>query len=110
MISIENAYKRFGPLQVLKGVNLRIEKGETVVILGASGCGKSVLLKLMVGLLTPDSGKIIIDGRDISKLSGKELYFMRTRFGMLFQSAALFDSMNVYENVSLGLSEHTNMT
>ncbi len=110
MITIKNAYKRFGPLQVLKGVNLKIEKGETVVILGASGCGKSVLLKLMVGLLTPDSGDIFIDGKDISTLSRKELYFMRTRFGMLFQSAALFDSMNVYENISLGLTEHTNMT
>jgi phospholipid/cholesterol/gamma-HCH transport system ATP-binding protein len=110
MITIKNAYKRFGSLRVLKGVNLKIEKGETVVILGASGCGKSVLLKLMVGLLIPDSGDIFVDGKDISMLSRKELYFMRTRFGMLFQSAALFDSMNVYENVSLGLTEHTNMT
>jgi len=110
MITIENTYKGFGKLQVLKGVNLKIEKGETVVILGASGCGKSVLLKLMVGLLMPDSGDIFIDGKDISALSRKELYFMRTRFGMLFQSAALFDSMNVYENVSLGLTEHTSMT
>jgi len=110
MISIENVHKRFGSLQVLKGVNLEIEKGETVVILGSSGCGKSVLLKLMVGLLVPNSGSVVIDGKDIFSLSRRELYFMRTRFGMLFQSSALFDSMNVYENVSLGLSEHTNLT
>lgn len=97
-------------MRVLMGINLKIKKGETVVILGASGCGKSVLLKLIMGLLIPDQGDIFIDGKDISTLSRKDLYFMRTRFGMLFQSAALFDSMNVFENISLGLTEHTNMS
>lgn len=107
MIEIEHIAKSFNNLEVLTDVNLRIEKGETLVILGASGCGKSVLLKLMMRLLRPNSGRICIDGKDINKLKRDELYFLRTRFGMLFQGAALFDSMNVYENVTLPMSEHT---
>ena len=107
MIEIEHVAKSFNRLEVLTDVNLTIDKGETLVILGASGCGKSVLLKLMMRLLRPDAGRICIDGKDINKLKRDELYFLRTRFGMLFQSAALFDSMNVYENVTLPMSEHT---
>jgi len=107
MITIENIHKSFGKLQVLKGVNLEIIKGQTQVILGASGCGKSVLLKLMMRLMEPDQGRIIIDGKDIFSLDRKELNYIRTRFGMLFQGAALFDSMNVYENITLAMSEHT---
>jgi phospholipid/cholesterol/gamma-HCH transport system ATP-binding protein len=95
---------------VLKGVNLNIYKGETVVVLGRSGCGKSVLLRHMIGLMKPDSGKILVDGVDVTKLKHEELYEMRKKFGMLFQGAALFDSMSVWENVGLGLMEHTDLS
>ena len=108
-IKIEDLYKSFNSQDVLKGVDLEIEKGCTLVILGASGSGKSVLLKHIIGLLTPDSGNVYIDDRNLFRLSRKELNALRTHFGMLFQGAALFDSMNVYENITLGLTEHTNM-
>jgi len=107
MIEIEHIAKSFNGLKVLTDVNLTIDKGETLVILGASGCGKSVLLKLMMGLLRPNAGRIVIYGKDINEIKRDELYFLRTRFGMLFQGAALFDSMNVYENVTLPMTEHT---
>lgn len=107
MIEIKNIVKSFESLKVLTDVNLTIEKGETLVVLGASGCGKSVLLKLMMRLLLPDAGQIDIDGKNIYELPRNEMNFLRTRFGMLFQGAALFDSMNVYENVTLPMSEHT---
>jgi phospholipid/cholesterol/gamma-HCH transport system ATP-binding protein len=106
MIEIKNIKKSFGKNQVLKGINLSIEKGKTTVIIGPSGCGKSVMLKLIIGLLKPDSGDILVDGVNITKLREKELYKMRGKFGFLFQSAALFDSMTVAENVSLGLVEN----
>jgi phospholipid/cholesterol/gamma-HCH transport system ATP-binding protein len=92
---------------VLKGVDLKIEEGKTTVIIGASGCGKSVLLKHIVGLLKPDEGNILIDGEDITKMSEKEVYAIRKKFGFLFQSAALFDSMTVGENVGVALRENT---
>jgi phospholipid/cholesterol/gamma-HCH transport system ATP-binding protein len=110
MISIKNIKKSFADLQVLNDVNLEIKRGESLVILGASGCGKSVLLKLMMALLIPDAGQIIINGKNVYSLTRKELYKLRTRFGMLFQGAALFDSMNVFENVTLPLTEHTDKT
>ena len=91
---------------MLSGVDLRIEKGESMVIIGKSGCGKSVLLKHIVGLEKPDSGSIRIDGTDISSVSEKELMEIRRKFGVLFQHAALFDSMSVYENVGFFLIEH----
>ena len=106
MIEIVDLFKRFGENQVLKGVNLKINKGETVVILGRSGCGKSVLLKHIIGLMKPDKGKVLIDGEDITTFKNEKLYKLRQRFGMLFQAAALFDSMTVEENVGLGLREH----
>lgn len=109
MIEIKNLTKSFGKNQVLKGVNLNIEKGHTTVIIGASGCGKSVLLKHIIGLLRPDSGEIWIDGEEITGMNDKELYHIRNKFGFLFQGAALFDSMTVAENVGLGLSENTNL-
>ncbi len=109
MIEIKNLKKRFGTNQVLKGVNLNIEKGKTTVIIGASGCGKSVLLKHIIGLLHPDEGEILIDGEDITRMDEKELYSVRNKFGFLFQGAALFDSMTVAENVGLGMSENTTM-
>jgi phospholipid/cholesterol/gamma-HCH transport system ATP-binding protein len=107
MIEIRNLKKSFGKNFVLRGVNLTIESGKTTVIIGSSGCGKSVLLKHIIGLLKPDSGEVIIHGKDITKLSEKEVYQIRKKFGFLFQGAALFDSMTVAENVGLGLSENT---
>lgn len=109
MIEIKNLHKSFGDNQVLKGINLTIEKGKTSVIIGASGCGKSVLLKHIIGLLKPDDGEIWIDGEEITNMDDKDLYRVRNKFGFLFQGAALFDSMTVAENVGLGLSENTNM-
>lgn len=108
MIEIKNLKKNFGSKEVLRGVNLNIESGKTTVIIGSSGCGKSVLLKHIVGLLQPDEGEIFIDGEEITKLNEKEIYRIRNKFGFLFQSAALFDSMTVGENVGLGLKENTN--
>ncbi|MFI5145010.1 MAG: ABC transporter ATP-binding protein [Ignavibacteria bacterium] len=110
MIEIRNLKKKFGKNQVLKGVNLNIEKGKTTFIIGASGCGKSVLLKHIIGLLNPDEGQVLIDGEDITQMDEKELYRVRNKFGFLFQGAALFDSMTVAENIGLGLSENTSKT
>ena len=110
MIEIKNLIKSFGSNNVLKGVNLKLETSKTTVVIGSSGCGKSVLLKHIIGLLKPDEGEILINGNDITKMKGKELYEMRNRFGFLFQSAALFDSMTVAENVGLGLVENNHMS
>lgn len=109
MIEIRNLTKSFGDKPVLKGVNLNIDQGKTTVIIGSSGCGKSVLLKHIIGLLRPDSGEIIIDGEDVTLMDEKDIYQLRNRFGFLFQGAALFDSMTVAENVGLGLAENTNI-
>jgi phospholipid/cholesterol/gamma-HCH transport system ATP-binding protein len=105
MIEIKNLYKKFGSNEVLKGINLTIEKGETIVIIGRSGCGKSVLIKHIVGLLYPDNGYVKVEGKIVSRLNEKELYNLRKKFGFLFQGAALFDSMTVEENVALPLME-----
>ncbi len=110
MIKIEGVYKSFEDNEVLRGVNLEIKDGEAMVILGPSGCGKSVLLKHIIGLMIPDEGRILIDDTDLSSLDRDGLFEMRRKFGMLFQSAALFDSMTVYENVSVGLTEHKKMS
>lgn len=110
MIKIENLEKSFGDNHVLRGVNLDINDGETLVIIGRSGCGKSVLLKNIIGLLDPDEGDVIIDGKNLNDLSQKDLYELRKNFGFLFQGAALFDSMTVGENVGLALVENTNMS
>jgi phospholipid/cholesterol/gamma-HCH transport system ATP-binding protein len=110
MIEIKEVYKSFGANQVLNGVDLIINQGETIVILGRSGCGKSVLLKHIIGLMKPDNGQIFIDGEEITAYSYKKLSNLRRRFGMLFQGAALFDSMTVEENVGLGLAEHTDLS
>ncbi len=107
MIEIRNLYKSFNGKKVLDGVNLSIDKGQTLVIIGRSGCGKSVLLKHIIGLIKPDAGDILIDGVDIAKMSGKELESLHLNFGMLFQGSALFDSLTVEENVGFGLIEHT---
>jgi len=107
MIEIKDLKKSFGNKEVLRGVNLNIEEGKTNVIIGASGCGKSVLLKHIVGLLKPDEGHIYIDGEDITAMNEKQIYAIRKKFGFLFQSAALFDSMTVGENVGIALRENT---
>jgi len=109
VIVIENLHKSFGDNKVLRGVNLKIEKGKTFVIIGRSGCGKSVLIKHIIGILKPDKGRILINGRDITKLDERGLNEVRKKFGMLFQGAALFDSLTVEENVSFGLRRHTNL-
>jgi len=106
MIELKNVYKSFGDKNVLNGVNLTINKGETIVIIGKSGCGKSVMLKHIIGLMKPDKGEVIIEGQNIVNLSRKDVYTVRKKFGFLFQGAALFDSMSVEENVGLGLREN----
>jgi phospholipid/cholesterol/gamma-HCH transport system ATP-binding protein len=108
MIEINNLYKSFGSKKVLNGINLTIEKGETLVIIGRSGEGKSVLIKHIVGLLTPDSGYVKVENEIVSEIKTKQLYELRKKFGFLFQGAALFDSMTVEENVSLPLVESAN--
>jgi phospholipid/cholesterol/gamma-HCH transport system ATP-binding protein len=107
MIRLADLYKSFSENHVLRGANLTIEKGETMVIIGQSGSGKSVLLKHLIGLLKPDSGEIYIDGTEITHLSEYEVQRMMKKFGMLFQGSALFDSMTVAENVSFGLERYT---
>lgn len=103
MIEARDLHKSFGQQRVLNGVSLRIETGERVVIIGRSGGGKSVLLKHFIGLLQPDSGTVLVDGEDISGKSERDLLPVRRKFGMLFQSAALFDSMTVAQNVGFAL-------
>ncbi len=105
MIEIKDLHKSFGSKKVLQGVNLTIEKGETLVVIGRSGCGKSVLIKHIVGLLQPDSGFVKVEGKIVGDLEEKDLYELRKNFGFLFQGAALFDSMTVEENVGLPLVE-----
>lgn len=106
MIRIEGLYKSFGDNDVLKGIDLDFPEGTTTVILGGSGSGKSVLMKHIIGLLTPDRGRVVVDGEDISKLDAEGLTRLRAKFGMVFQWAALFDSMTVLENVAFPLREH----
>jgi phospholipid/cholesterol/gamma-HCH transport system ATP-binding protein len=109
MIEIINLTKSFGANKVLDNLNLIIERGEVIVIIGRSGCGKSVLLKHIIGLLAPDMGQVIVDGNDMTRLEEWVMDKLRLSFGMLFQGAALFDSMTVGENVGFTLREHTNM-
>ena len=105
MIEVRDLYKTFGDNAVLKGITLSIPKGTTYVVLGGSGSGKTVLMKHVIGLLRPDRGEVIVDGVPISKLEGKALTEARQRFGMVFQGAALFDSMSVFDNVAFPLTE-----
>ncbi len=105
MITVEKLHKRFGHLTVLDGLDLEVKTGQSVVVIGQSGCGKSVLLKHCAALLRPDSGKVIVDGHDIFGLSRHDLMAYRQRVGVLFQFGALFDSMTVAENVGFSLKE-----
>ncbi len=106
MIKVRNLYKKFGDLQVMKGLNLDVNAGETLVILGPSGIGKSVLLKHIIGLCNPDQGTVEVDGTVISSLKEHELYKAVRHMGMLFQGGALFDSMNVEQNTAFHLKQH----
>lgn len=110
MIEVKDLKKSFGTHKVLDGVNFRIEKGESVVIIGRSGGGKSVLLKHLIGLLTPDAGEVYIDGENIVGMNERNLLRIRHNFGMLFQGAALFDSMTVAENVAFAFRRNRSMT
>ncbi len=110
MIEVRDLHKSFGTQPVLSGVTFQIEEGESVVIIGRSGGGKSVLLKHIIGLLMPDAGQVLIDGENIVPMNERELIRVRRRFGMLFQSAALFDSMTVAENVGFAFRRNKNMT
>jgi len=109
MIEVHDLYKAFGSKAVLRGVDLAVEKGETMVIIGGSGSGKSVLIKHIIGLLDPDRGHVEIGGENITEAHDDELNHLRQRFGMLFQGAALFDSMPVWQNVGFALIEHKHM-
>src|SRR3954471_14233444 len=107
LIELKHVSKRFGRLVVLKDVSLSIEEGKCIVVIGASGTGKSVMLKHIVGLLKPDSGEVWFEGRRIDTLSERALVAVRKKFGFLFQMGALFDSLTVAENVAFPLVEHT---
>jgi len=107
MIRIEHLFKSFNGQVVLDDINLKVNKGEILVVLGESGTGKSVLLKHMMGLLKPDEGQIYIDEQEITQLSEKKLLKLRQHIGYLFQEGALYDFMNVYENIAFPLQEHT---
>ena len=110
MIKVENLYKSFETKKVLQGVSLEVKDGETLVIIGGSGTGKSILLKNLVGLIKPDSGKIIIDGIDVTKTDRKNLREIQKKIGFLFQEAALFDSLTIEENVSFCMKNLTNLS
>ena len=110
MIEIKNLTKSFGSNLIWKDVSFRIEDGETLAVIGKSGCGKSVLLKHLNGLLYPDSGDVIIDGQCVFDLNYSELRLMRQRFGILFQGGALFDSINTFENIAFPLRYFTKKT
>lgn len=110
MIQVRGLYKSFGENNVLTGIDLDVEEGSTCVILGGSGSGKTVLMKHMIGLLQPDRGQVVVDGEDIVGLDSQSLERVRRKFGMVFQGAALFDSMTVFENVAFALREHTRMS
>lgn len=109
LIKVSDLYRNFEDNSVLQGVNLNIYEGETLVIIGGSGSGKSVLLKHLIGLLKPEKGEVEVEGIKMSSVKQKDLFRIRRKFGMLFQGAALFDSLTVWENVGLGLIEHENM-
>jgi phospholipid/cholesterol/gamma-HCH transport system ATP-binding protein len=109
-VEFHDVHKAYGSKQVLRGANLKVFRGEVVVILGGSGSGKSVTLRHILGLEAPDAGRIIVEEEDITDLPEEDLYRVRMKFGMLFQSAALFDSMTVFENIAFPLREHAEMS
>jgi phospholipid/cholesterol/gamma-HCH transport system ATP-binding protein len=110
MIQLKNVHKAFGPKQILRGFTLDVPDGETVVIIGYSGTGKSVAIKHVVGLLQPDEGEVWVDGQRVDTLPRKQLYALRSRIGYVFQFAALFDSLTIGENVAMGLRKQGTLT
>ncbi len=110
MIRLIDVHRSFGQQQVLRGVNLRVKKGEILAIIGRSGSGKTVMLRVLIGLVRPNRGQVLIDDTDITQLSGRRLDRVRERFGMLFQGGALFDSMTVFDNVAFPLREKTHLS
>jgi phospholipid/cholesterol/gamma-HCH transport system ATP-binding protein len=109
-IQFKGVRKAFGPKVVYEKLNLDIQRGQVLTIVGGSGVGKSVMLKMLIGLLTPDSGTVMFDGQEVGKMNGEELSRLRQRIAMLFQGGALFDSQNVRDNVAYGLEEHFRYT
>jgi len=109
LIQLDGVYVNFGRHPVLRDIHLTIRRGETVAVIGESGCGKTVLLKTIIGLLRPTKGRVVFDGQDLAQLSERALTEQRTRFGFLFQQAALFDSMTIAQNVAFPLHQHTQL-
>lgn len=109
MIEVVDLHKSFNGQEVLRGINLKVEEGKTLALIGASGKGKSVLLKHIIGLSKPDRGKVLIDGKDVSKLRGRALKKLKEKCGIVFQGGALFDSMTSFDNVAFPLREKTKM-
>jgi phospholipid/cholesterol/gamma-HCH transport system ATP-binding protein len=109
-VEFQDVHKAYGRKQVLRGASLKVYRGEVLVILGGSGTGKSVTLRHMLGLEAPDDGRVLVEEEDITDFPEEELYRVRKKFGMLFQSGALFDSMTVFENIAYPLREHTDMS
>ena len=110
LIEVNDVHKSFAQNHVLRGLSLAVRQGESMVVIGGSGTGKSVLIKCIIGILSPDRGNILVAGQDIGSLKEKDLYQLRKKFGMLFQAGALFDSMKVWENVGFGLLQHTTLS
>ena len=108
-VELRNVKKRFGSKVVLDGIDLVIPKGESLVVIGGSGTGKSVMIKCVLGILKPDEGQIFVDGKEVTRLRGRGRDAMLKKFGMLFQAAALFDSLPVWENVAFGLIQGRGM-
>jgi phospholipid/cholesterol/gamma-HCH transport system ATP-binding protein len=108
-IRVVDLHKTFGVNSVLRGVHLEVRPGESMVVIGGSGSGKTVLIKCIIGLIEPDEGEIYVDGIDITSLNAREMNDIRKKFGMLFQGGALFDSLTVWENVGFGLRQHTHL-
>ncbi len=108
-IAVKDIYKSFGDNHVLRGLSVDITKGESIVVIGGSGAGKSVFIKCIIGLLKPEKGKVYVDGEEVTSMNENELNELRKKFGMLFQGGALFDSLSVWENVGFGLKQHTKL-
>ena len=109
-LRVVDLYKSFGEKQVLRGCDLEVRKGESMVVIGGSGSGKTLLIKCVIGLIQPDKGKVYVDGLEITSLNERELNEVRKKFGMLFQGGALFDSLRIWENVGFGLKQHTRLS
>ena len=110
MLSVQGLGISFGAHEVLRNINLQVPRGQTLAVIGESGCGKTVLLKTLIRLIEPTTGKVLFDGQDLSKLNMHELAKQRTRFGFIFQQAALFDSMTIGQNVAFPLLQHTSLS